>query len=263
MQRFASHLELQDFRARTIHGYYRQMRLIADHFWQDPARLSDQELRDYYVYTRCELEWAPKTMRTSLSAAKHFYRGMLKRKCPVLDDIKARDREHLPDVLTQEEVRRLFPRIPLRRYRTPLLLMYACGLRVRECIHLTVDDISGPDNRLFVRDGKGGKDRWTILSTPMYRELQDYWRIHRNPKWLFPAVGRGASTSAMAAERMRAATDPMDTHSLRTRLLAAARAAKIRKKRDLRQPHYRNRRRKGAYPHPQSRYQRGGNTAHY
>lgn len=96
---------------------------------------------------------------------------MLARPYESLNQIKARDRETLPTVLTSDEVARVIRAVPLLRYRTPLLLIYACGLRVRECIHLTLDDIDGPGNRLFVRDGKDGKDRYTILSTPVYQLL--------------------------------------------------------------------------------------------
>ncbi len=230
MQRFAEYLQLQDFRLRTMQGYYRHIRLIADHYSSDPQLLSDEQVRDYYVYVRCEKNWAPKSSRKSLAAAKHFYRSMLGRKYPSLDQIKARDRETLPVVLRVEELQRLFKQIPLRRYRTPLLLIYASGLRVCECIHLTVDDVDGPENRLFIRDGKGGKDRYTILSTPVYRELRAYWKHHRNAKWLFPAVGRGLGNSAAVAQRMGSTTEVMDTNSLRSYLRKAAHAAGIRKK---------------------------------
>ena len=228
MRRFAEHLELQDFRLRTQQGYYRHLRLIGAHFKWDPKLVNEEQLRAYYVYKRSKGGWAPKSCRQSLAAAKHFYRAMLGKKYASLDLIKARDRETLPDVLTVDELRRLFAHVKFNRYRVPLLLIYACGLRVNECTHLTVNDIDGPGNRLFIRDGKGGKDRYTILSSVVYRLLQNYWRQHRNPRWLFPAVGRGSSANAPI--RMGAATDPMHSHGLGLRLLEAARAAGITKK---------------------------------
>ena len=199
MQRFAQYLELQDFRARTATAYYRALRLICEHFDRDPAGLSEAKLRNYFVYLRRQRGWAPKSCRQSLAAVKHFYRGMLGRKLAGLDQIKARDRQSLPTVLTTDEVARVIKAVALLRYRVPLLLIYASGLRVRECITLTVDDIDGAGNRLLIRDGKGGKDRYTILSTPVYEQLRRYWLFHKNPKWLFPAVGRGLRDSAGAA----------------------------------------------------------------
>ena len=230
MQRFAEYLQLQDFRLRTMQGYYRHMGSIAAYHGDDPQRLNEEQLRAYYVYVRCQKGWAPKSCRQSLAAAKHFYRAMLGRHYASLDLIKARDRQTLPVVLTVDELQRLFKQIALLRYRIPLLLIYASGLRVRECIHLTVNDIDGPGNRLFIRDGKGGKDRYTILSTPVYHLLRAYWKRHRNPNWLFPAVGRGLSHSTAVAARMGKATQVMDANRLRSHLLKAARKAGISKK---------------------------------
>ena len=195
MQRFAEYLQLQGFRLRTMQGYYRHIGLIAAYYACDPQELSQEQLRAYYVHVQCQKEWAPKSSRQSLAAAKHFYRNMLGHELPLLDQIKARDRETLPVVLTVDEVQRLFRKIPFLRYRTPLLVIYASGLRVRECTHLTVDDIDAPGNRLFIRDAKGGKDRYTILSSHIYQQLRAYWRHHRNQKWLFPTVGRGRGDS--------------------------------------------------------------------
>ena len=230
MQRFAEYLQLQDFRLRTMQGYYRHIGLIASHYACDPQLLSDRQVWDYYVHVRCQKEWAPKSSRQSLAAAKHFYRNMLGREYASLDQIKAKDRETLPVVLSVEEVPRVFEKIPLLRYRIPLLLIYASGLRVRECTHLTVRDIEGTANRLLIRDGKGGKDRYTLLSTSVYQLLRTYWKRHRNTKWLFPAVGRGRGDSISVAERMGQATDVMDTNSLRSHLRNAAGKAGIDKK---------------------------------
>ncbi len=110
------------------------------------------------------------------------------------------------------------------------MLIFACGLRVSECVNLTIDDIDGPGNRWFIRDGKGGKDRYTILSTPVYHALRDYWKQHRNPKYLFPAVGYGSRTSKWAREHMGAAQDSMHPHALSSRMREAARAAGVTKK---------------------------------
>ena len=173
--------------------------------------------------------WAPKSIRQSLAGAKLFYREMLKRDWAIFTDIKARDRASLPTVATRDELRRIFVNIPLRRYRTPLLLCYASGLRISECIHLTPDDIFGADNKLLVRAGKGGKDHYTILSTAVYRELRRYWLHHRNPRWIFPEVGQGSSRSKEVCLRMSRARDPMGKSSLRHTLLNAVRMAGITK----------------------------------
>jgi integrase len=205
MLRFAEYLELQDFRARTIEGYCRVARVMSEHFGQDPTLLSEEELRAFFVHVRCERNWAPKSTRKFVAGAKHFYRGMLGQECLllILNEIKSKDRETLPTVLTIAEIRSILSHVPFQRYRMPLLLIFACGLRVGECLHLTVDDVDGPGNRLFIRDGKGGKDRYTILSTPVYHALRDYLKQHRNPKWLLPRCGTGEKLFCARARALR------------------------------------------------------------
>ena len=229
MLRFAEHLDLQGYELRTRQGYYRVMRLIGEHHGCDPEKLDEEAVRRYFVHVKCEKGWAPKTIRQFCAGAKLFYRGMLKREFPMLEDIRARDREHLPVVLDPDEIRRIFGCFRFRRYRTPLLLCYASGLRVNECVHVTVDDVKGSANKLFIRNSKG-KDHYTILGTPVYRELREYWRMHRNPKWLFPEVNRGRSSSGEVLRRMGVATEPMGKNGLRHALLAAVRKAAVTKK---------------------------------
>lgn len=229
MQRFAEFLALRGFAFTTQQNYYRAIRLIGEFHSCDPAGLDEEALRRYFVHAKCDRDWAPKSLRQALAAGKHFYRGMLKQLCPLFDDIRAPDRQSLPIVLDQSELARIFPRIPFRRYRTPLLLCYASGLRISECIHLTVDDVKGSANKLFIRASKGGKDHYTILSTAMYRQLRDYWRHHRNPRWLFPEVGLGPRRSNDVAKRMGKAREPMGKSRLQQSLQEAVRQARITK----------------------------------
>lgn len=229
MGRFAEYLSLRGFAFTTQQNYYRAIRLIGEFHGADPAGVDEEALRRYFVEVKCRKDWAPKSLRQALAGAKHFYRGMLKQACPLFDDIRAPDRKSLPIVLDQGEIVRIFARIPLRRYRTPLLLCYASGLRISECIHLTPDDVKGAANKLFIRASKGGKDHYTILSTAVYQELRRYWRHHCNPRWLFPEVGLGPRDSKSVARRMGRARDPMGKSRLQQTLQEAVRQARITK----------------------------------
>ena len=95
-------------------------------------------------------------------------------------------------MLTRDQVKALLGHVRLRRYRIPLKLIYCCGLRLSECLCLTVHDILGDERKLWVRKGKGQKDRMVPLASTMVEDLRRYWRVHRNPLLLFPNVGRGA-----------------------------------------------------------------------
>lgn len=230
MRRFAEYLNLQGLSVNTCAAYYRSIMLMSVFCEDDPLQLSDEQLRKYFVYVKCQKKWSPKTIRGAVASGKHFYESMLKRKCSILNEIRARDTESLPEVLNVDEIRRIFRCFDLRRYRTPLLLCYASGLRISECLHVGVDDIKGTDNKLLVRKGKGGKDRYTILSTPMYRELKRYWLQHQNKRWLFPEVNRGSSDSEDVCKRMQSAKYAMGTAGPMNAMTKAVKSAGVTRK---------------------------------
>lgn len=223
MQRFAGHLVLSHDTARTRHSYYRQMRLIHEHFGRDPESLGEEEIRDYILHVKTVKGWRPKTIRQAAAAARLFYVGMLGREeWRIFSQIRTKDHDELPVVLTRGQVVRLLEHVRLRRYRIPLKLIYCCGLRLSECLNLTVHDILGAEGKLVVRGGKGGKDRMVPLAPTMLDDLRRYWAFHCNPVLLFPNVGRGACGPDKVALRMRRAAGPMP-HSSLQRLLVEAR----------------------------------------
>ena len=116
-------------------------------------------------------------------------------------------------MLTRQQVVDLIGLIRLRRYRTPIKLIYACGLRLGECLALTIHDIAGKENKLFIRGGKGQRDRVLPLPASLYQELRAYWAFHRHPLLLFPNAGRGDNNPQALATRMRQATSPMPCSS--------------------------------------------------
>jgi len=208
---------------RTQESYYRDIRLLHQHFERDPATLDEEQVLDYILHVKTVKRWRPKTIRQTVAAARFFFAGVLGRHdWTLFDKIKTKDHDELPAVLTREQVRALLEHVRLRRYRIPLKLIYCCGLRVSECLSLTVHDILGDKNKLWIRSGKGGKDRMVPVATPMVGDLRRYWAFHRNPLLLFPNTGRGARQPERTAARMRAATAPMPVNSLQ-RLLVAAR----------------------------------------
>lgn len=226
MKAFAQHLALKDVRLRTVQSYYRQIRLLAEHFGRDPKRLAQRDIRVYIVHLKEARGWAPASLRQGIAACRMFFCEMLGKRWKLWDVVTVRDRKRLPVVLEAEEVSRILAHVSLLRHRTPLRLIYCCGLRLDECVRLRVDDIEA--NRLIVRDGKGGKERFVPLSAVMYGKLQHYWRQHRNRKWIFPTPGRGLCTNAR--ERMGQSGLPIGKGSLQKAFHEARIAAGVRKK---------------------------------
>ena len=184
MKRLAELLALQYDANRTRHAYCRQVRLIHEHFACDPANLTEAQLREYFLFVKLTKHWKPKTIRQAVAAARMCFEQVLGRTdWTLLSQIRTKDHDTLPPVLTREQVHLLLDHIRLRRYRTPLKLIYCCGLRLSECLALTIHDILGKENKLLIRNSKGSKDRVVPLPTPMWKELQRYWKEQRRALW--------------------------------------------------------------------------------
>ena len=222
MARLAETLALRYDANRTRHAYYRQVRLLHEHFASDPALLTEAQLRDYFLFVKLKKHWKPKSLRQARAAIRLFFVDLLGHAdWGVFSQLRVKDHDTLPAVLTRQQVRDLLAHIRLRRYRTPIKLIYVCGLRLSECLALTIHDIHGPENQLLIRNSKGHQDRVVPLPTALWRELQQYWSFHRHRLLLFPNVGRGDHTPEATAQRMAQATAPMPCSSLQRLMIVA------------------------------------------
>ena len=141
MERFAGFLALRFDAPRTRHSYYRQIRLVHEFCATDPSAMTEEMLRDYFLHVKTVKRWKSKTIRLAAAAAKLFFVGMLEHEeWRIFSQIRTKDEDSLPAVLTRGEIVRLLRHIGLRRYRIPVKLIYCCGLRVSECLALTIHD---------------------------------------------------------------------------------------------------------------------------
>jgi integrase/recombinase XerD len=223
MKQFAEFLTLRYDTPRTRHSYYRQIRLLFEFCNCDPAVVTEEQYRNYILFVKTKKLWKPKTIRQAAAAARLFFIDMLGHdEWKVFSQIRTKDHETLPAVLTRDEIIQLLKHIRLRRYRTPIKLIYCCGLRLSECLSLTIHDIRAKEGKLWIRGGKGNKDRMIPIAQDMIEDLRSYWKFHKHPLLMFPTAGRGDSDLEKTAQRMHHADRPMPVSSLQ-RLMVEAR----------------------------------------
>lgn len=105
-------------------------------------------------------------------------------------------------MLSIDEVRLILQTARQPQIKAFLSTVYSCGLRLSEALNLEVSDIDKELMRVRVRDGKGGKERYVPLPEPTYLLLREYWATHRNPRLLFPALGRRRDQGPTALKPM-------------------------------------------------------------
>jgi len=220
-RRMLEDMALRGFSEKTQGSYARAVEGLARFHHRRPDQLSDEQIRQYFVHLKCERKFARPTMTIALCGIKFFYESTLRRDFSVTGVPRPKREHRLPVVMTREEVRAILRQITEVRHRACLSLIYACGLRLGEGCRVQVTDLDRQRGVLHVH-GKGAKDRYVPLPTPVLPLLERCWLTHRNPLWLFPSVGRGGLHGATA-------TSPVPLGTVQQVFRAALAVSAVRK----------------------------------
>jgi site-specific recombinase XerD len=183
-------------------AYLRQVRLLSDFYDKSPDLITEDEIRRYLLYKKTKTGWSPSSMRNAHGAFRFFFKNVLDQDWRTLSLIKGENETRLPSVLSVAEIRRVFERVTRFHNLAYFVTVYSLGLRLHEGLYLQVSDIDSDRMMLHVHRGKGAKDRYVPLPDDTLSLLRNYWVTHRNPTWLFPAIGRNGKEAPGATEPM-------------------------------------------------------------
>lgn len=188
---------------RTQESYVGAIYGMAKHYRRDPAEYSAHEVEAYLLHMVKERHLSYSTMNQAACAARFLYEQVLGQQREVFRIPMAKVAAKQPEILSRDEIARLIAAAIHPTHRTLLQTIYATGLRVAEACALRVGDIDSAPDRMCVRvaGGKGGKDRYTLLSPTLLARLRGYARISRPRTWLFCKNGGTSPVSVTSAQR--------------------------------------------------------------
>ena len=208
-------LNVKGYSANTKRTYLQQFKeFLAFYYDTFPGDLSEIEIDNYMLYLVEQKKVSRSTQGQAINAIKFFYEGVLKQEKKVYNLERPIREKRLPEVLSVEEVLSIFENVANLKHRLMLMLIYSAGLRRSELLNLKVGDVDSNRKIIFVRAGKGKKDRQTILAQSVIPMLEEYLDKFTPVFWLFYGPG-GQQYSAT---------------SLQAILKNAVRAAGIRKR---------------------------------
>ena len=189
---FLNYMTLQRFSPHTKRGYITAVKGLAGFYKKSPDLLTNDQMQDYFRYLIEDRKLAWGSCNNHFSGISCFCRNILKWdeitfKCPPRPRIR-----QLPIIISEEEAKRLFDATENLKHKVILKTIYSAGLRLSEVIRLKPEHLESDPSRMMIRieQGKGRKDRYTVLARTLLPELKEYWRQYKPGLWLFPGQNR-------------------------------------------------------------------------
>mgnify|MGYP002631757268 CR=1 FL=1 len=194
-------LKLSALQPRTHESYRREAKRLFEHYKGiSPKNVTEDMVTDWLLLLK-EKGYAPSSLNCAKCGIRFFYTEVIPRPDWIIFQIfKTGKRNDRRPSMTVDEVWRLLNHIHTPHNRAALTLIYLCGLRISECVNLEVGDIHSDEKRIHIHRGKGAKSRYIPLPDKALAMLKTYYKTHRNPKFVFPAVGKGVDSQKMTIE---------------------------------------------------------------
>jgi len=194
-------MQVRNLAVGTQQVYVQQVSLFARHFHKSPELLGPEQIRTYQIYLTNEKKLTTNSIIVAISALRFLYKITLKKNWSLDEVIPTPQKpQKLPVVLSSEEVLHFLNCVRIRKHRVILTTCYAAGLRISEAIALTPAAIDSKRMVIRVEQGKGQKDRYTMLSPKLLEILRAWWLIERPKDWLFPGEFPGQHIGQLAVE---------------------------------------------------------------
>jgi integrase/recombinase XerD len=222
-RRMIEDMQIRNLAVNTQESYTQQVSRFAQYFLKSPELLGPEQIRAYQVYLTNEKKLSTGSIVIAISALRFLYRVTLKKDWSFADLIPApKMPKRLPVILSPEEVLQFLDCVRMRKHRAILTTCYAAGLRISEAIALTPPAIDSKRMVIRIEQGKGKKDRYTMLSPKLLEILRSWWRVEKPKDWLFPGDFPGQHITRFAvesecriAQRISKIPKPITPHSLR------------------------------------------------
>lgn len=200
--RMEADLRLAGYSPSTRRIYLLYAKLFAKHHERSPSEMGEDEIRQYLLHMVVKKKVSRQTYRQIRAALIFLYSVTLKRPTEVDHLPVQRNKVKLPVILSGTEVQRVLDAVRSTKYRAIIMAQYSGGLRISEACRLRPEDIDSKRMVIHIRAGKGGRDRYTVLSTRFLFHLRDYYRKHQPKGWLFPGKTAEGHASPDTARRV-------------------------------------------------------------
>ena len=195
-------MELRGYSPKTIKNYISHVSNFAKFYNKSPDLLEEKEIREYLHYCIMEKKLSEGTVNYINACLKFFYTKTLNRYWNMDQIARAKEPRRLPVVLSPEEIKSIFDVTENLKHKAILMTVYSAGLRVSEVCNLRVTDIDSENMQILIRQGKGKKDRYSLLSKANLEILREYWKRYQPKEYLFSGRYRTDAITPRSVQKM-------------------------------------------------------------
>lgn len=188
LQAMTISMQLRGFAKSTQRTYLAHLKRYHQFCGKHPASTGYEEVRAFLHHAITVRKLSSAYVNSAYGAIQFYFQSVLCREWNMLHVPRLKKKTSLPTILTQQEVCRIIDATANLKHKAILSTIYSAGLRVSEAAHLRVSDIHSAHMRILIRQSKGNKDRYSILSKNHLLLLRQYWKVYRPNFWLFPGI---------------------------------------------------------------------------
>ena len=201
-QKMIRAMDLKNLSDHTKRAYLNAVTGLVRHYQASPEKITAEQIDDYLLYLKNKKGYAPSSCHSVLTGVRFFYQNILDKELSVTFSA-GNKRRRLPSVLSKEQVSKIINIPKNLKHRLLLMTTYAAGLRASEVKQLKPEHINSERMLIKVENGKGRKDRYTMLSVKLLAELRDYYKKCRPQTYLFPSSFKKSSDKPLSYQALR------------------------------------------------------------
>ncbi len=192
IESFNKNLIIENYSEQTIKNYLSALKLFLD--WVENLnveKVTEKEIQNYLFYCKTEKSYSFSTMKQIIATIRYLYIKVFSKPIPEALNLKLRKPHLLPTVLSFSDISKLLAVTQNLKHKTILLLIYSAGLRLGELLELKIGDIDSEAMRIHIREGKGKKDRYIMLSENVLEVLRSYYKTYKPQDYLIEGQNGG------------------------------------------------------------------------
>ncbi len=192
LDKYQKQLKIENYSEQTVKSYCSALKLFLE--WISRLKLdivTDENIQNYIYYCKSEKNHSFSSMKQTIAAIRYFYDKILRKPIPESLNITMRKPTYLPVVLSKKEIGKIIKSTNNLKHKAILFLIYSAGLRLGELLNLKIEDIDSESKRIHIRQSKGKKDRYVMLSDKALELLREYFKQYNPKDYLFEGQNGG------------------------------------------------------------------------